>query len=396
MARVTTLAAVAGVACGVAAMIIALSLANGFRDEMRDRILRGTAHITLARRDGQPISDWRALARRVAAVEGVSDVSATTYDGALLIGPKGSAYAVLRGLDRESAQTVDAVRQTVVNGSLDPVLTVPEVQGAGTTPQVIIGEEPAARTGLRAGDMASLVPAEATRASFGLATPVHRVRVAGIFRLGLYEYDASWVYLSLDSAADLLGLDPNSASVISIEVRDIFRAGEAAARVRSSIGDDYSVIDWQQANRPLFSALELERRAGMLIIGLIVLVASLNITATLGLVVAERRADIAILGAMGARGRNLMMVFLIEGAALGVCGVVPGIALGLVACLVGDRYHLVRLPSDVYSLASVPFHPHVADVALAGAIAFILSVLATIYPSRAAARLRPVRILRDG
>jgi lipoprotein-releasing system permease protein len=165
--------------------------------------------------------------------------------------------------------------------------------------------------------------------------------------------------------------------------------------VRAILGPDYTTLDWQEANGPLFAALALERRMGLLIIALIILVAALNITTTLVLVVVERRADIAILGAMGARALSIMSVFMMEGAFVGVIGALCGVLLGLFACLVGNRYRIVSLPADVYSISHVPFHAHARDVALAAIFAFILSLLATVYPARAAARVRPAEALRD-
>jgi lipoprotein-releasing system permease protein len=161
------------------------------------------------------------------------------------------------------------------------------------------------------------------------------------------------------------------------------------------MGDAFTTVDWQEANRQLFAALALERRMGIIILALIILMAALNITTTLILVVVERRADIAILSAMGARARSIMYVFMIEGACVGIVGALAGVALGLAACVVGERYKLVSLPADVYSLGSVPFHPQARDVALAALVAFALSLLATIYPARAAARVRPAEALRD-
>ncbi|HEY1402665.1 MAG TPA: FtsX-like permease family protein, partial [Pyrinomonadaceae bacterium] len=153
-------------------------------------------------------------------------------------------------------------------------------------------------------------------------------------------------------------------------------------------------VDWQEANAPLFAALQLERRTVALIIALIMFVAALNITTTLALVVVERRADIAILGAMGARAQSIMLVFICEGAIIGATGAGLGVALGLAACFLGDRYELVSLPADVYSLSTIPFHPRARDVALAALAAFVISLLATIYPARAAARLKPAEALR--
>ena len=426
-ARVTALAAIIGIACGVAALIVALALANGFRDEMRDKILRGTAHITIMRADGQPITDFRALIARLRNIEGISDASATTYDGALLSGENNSAYAVLRGLDQESARAIAELRRTLVEGTVEPLLSdasssaarhdraaqpsSPDGAGASESgpattsfaqipseaavPNVILGEELALRTGLRMGDIGSIISGDATLTPLGLAPRYRRVRVAGIFRSGLYEYDATWVYLSLATAASFAGQPVPSASVISTEVKDIYEVAPVAARVRQALGNAYTTVDWQQANRPLFAALALERRMGLFILALIILMATLNITTTLVLVVVERRSDIAILGAMGARARSVMYIFMIEGASLGAIGVLAGIALGLFACLVGNRYKLVSLPADVYSLSNVPFHARGRDVALAALIAFMLSLLATIYPARVAARTRPAEALRD-
>ncbi|HEV2914775.1 MAG TPA: ABC transporter permease [Pyrinomonadaceae bacterium] len=442
LARVTALAAILGVALGVAALIVALALSNGFRDEMRDKILRGTAHITLMRSDGQPLREWRAVAARVARTGGVSDATGTTYDGALLsAGEAGSAYAVLRGVDRDSARAVAEIRRTLVSGTVEPLLRdeVPEAQAepaatqaanekpkrdgsidagkangkdAGVDespsitsfdesqseaalPGVIVGAEMAARMGLRVGDVAQLVSGDATLTPLGLAPRYRRVSIAGVFRSGLYEYDSTWIYMPLPLAASFAGQPSDSASVISIEVADIYNVAEVSSRVRAGVGAEYTTVDWQEANRPLFAALALERRMGLAIITLIILMAALNITTMLVLVVVERRSDIAILGAMGASARSIMCVFMIEGAGCGLIGAVAGVALGLVTCFVGDRYRLVRLPADVYSLSSIPFHPHARDVALAALAAFLLSLLATLYPARAAARVRPAEALRE-
>lgn len=426
LARVTALFAVAGIAFGVAAFIVALALSNGFRDEMRDKILSSTAHITLMRRDGQPFTDYRTLIARVRGVEGVRDAAATHYDGALVSGASNSTYAVLRGLDRESSGAVERLRRSIVQGAIDPLLNDPPLDDAGkgatsagesaqspaplepdtksyneaqsdaAIPGVIVGSELAARTGLRVGDVAQLISGDSTLTPLGLAPRYRRVRVAGIFRSGLYEYDATWVYLSLGAANSFSGAAQPTATAISLEVADIYNVTEVAARVRERAGaEDFMTVDWQEANRPLFAALTLERRMGLFIIAIIILLAALNITTTLVLVVVERRADIAILSAMGARARSIMLLFMIEGALIGGLGAGAGVLLGLTASLIGDRYRLVSLPADVYSINNVPFHARGVDVALAALVAFALSLLATIYPARVAARVRPAQALRD-
>jgi len=170
---------------------------------------------------------------------------------------------------------------------------------------------------------------------------------------------------------------------------------QVAANITRQIGDSYTIVDWQQANQPLFSALALERRMGLFIIGLIIAIAALNITTMLILVVVERRRDIAVLSALGATRTGVMLVFIIEGAVVGALGAIAGVVTGFVACLIGNHFKIVSLPADVYSISNVPLVPRAVEMTVAALIAFALSVLATIYPARAASRMRPVETLRD-
>lgn len=388
LARVTSVVAVLGIGIGVSALIVALALANGFRDEMREKILRGTAHINVMRADGRPISDYQSLSTRIKSIRGVTSAFATSYDGAMLIGSRGAAYAVLRGLDTHSAQALDQVKASVIEGSLTPIVK----SKTEDLPSVLIGSELASRTGLHVGQIAEIISANTNSLP---VNPVKRnVRVAGIFRAGLFEYDSTWIYLPLDVASEFSGA-PQSASVISLQLEDIYDARRVVADIRTSVGDSYTTVDWEEANRPLFNALALERRMGLFIITLIVVIAALNITTTLILVVVERRRDIGILGAIGADSKSVRAIFMIEGAIIGALGAVLGVFLGIVTCLIGNRYELVSLPADVYSITNVPFHPQAGDVLLAAVVAFLLSWMATIYPARAAARVRPVEMLRD-
>ena len=390
LARVTGLLAVVGIAVGVAAMIVALALANGFRDEMQDKILQGSAHLTVMRSNGQAMSDYRDVAARIASLDGVTAASGTTYDGAVVIGPKGSAYAVLRGVDGASNQSIAAIGRSVIAGSVSPLFE------AGTKdkslPSVIVGAELATRIGLQTGDTAEVISANPGFSSSNSSR--HHVRVAGIFRSGLFEYDSTWVYLPLETAAAFAG-GAHTASVISVQVANIYEVKQTAAKVRDSLGDSYTTVDWQEANRPLFMALAVERRIGVVIIALIILTAALNITTTLILVVMERRRDIAILNAMGATSRSIMGIFMIEGAIVGVLGALLGVLTGVAATLLANRYKLISLPADVYSISSVPLNLQFRDVFVASLVAFVLTVVATIYPARAAAQVRPAEMLRD-
>lgn len=393
LAGVTALIAIIGIAVGVAALIVALALANGFRDEMRDKILRGTAHLTVVRSDGQPMNDYKEVADRIASIEGVVNATGTTYDGAVVVGPRGSGYAVLRGIDGRSASATADIKRSLIAGSVERVFETHETQGQEQDyPAVVLGSELAARTGLNVGDVAEII---AANSGFSSANGTKRhVHVAGIFRSGLFEYDSTWIYLPLETAAAFSG-DAHAASMISVQVKNIYDVKQTAAKVRELLGNSYTTVDWQEANRPLFTALAVERRIGVIIIALIILIAALNITTTLILIVMERRRDIAILNTMGATPGSIMGIFVMEGAIVGVLGAVAGVILGTIAILIANRYQLISLPADVYSISSVPLNLQFRDMALAGLVALALSIVATIYPARAAARIRPAEMLRD-
>jgi lipoprotein-releasing system permease protein len=391
VARWTALAAVVGIACGVAALIVATALANGFRDELRDKILRGTAHVTLAREGGLSVEEAQASAARARGVEGVRDAAATTYAGALLSGPGGAAYTLLRGLDATSARALGEVHETLTAGAAE---ALPQGRGEDEPLPVVLGEELAARTGLaRVGEEGWVLTGSLRPGDAAFEPRARRVRVAGLFRSGLYDYDSAWAYAPLAGVGRVAG-PALSGTVISVEARDAEQSAEVARRLRAELGAGWTALDWREANRPLFAALALERRAVGLIIMLVTVVAALNITTTLALVVVERRADIAVLATLGARPPNVTLVFATSGAIVGAAGALAGVALGLAACFVADRFGLVRLPSDVYSLSAVPLHPHASDVALAALAAFAVSLLATLYPAWQAARVRPAEVLR--
>ena len=393
LARITALVAIIGIAVGVGALIVALALANGFRDEMREKILRGTSHINVVRADGQPLRDFQNVAEQIKKIPGVTNSFGTTYDGAVIIGPKGSAYAVLRGVDISNAAAFREIGSSVTAGSSEGLRA--SSQQTADPPAVLVGSELANRTGVQVGEVVELIPASSAAATRPGEVPFRRfVRIGGIFSSGLFEYDSTWIYLSLDVASRFAGSD-HAATVVSVQLADLYSTGETAAQIKNALGDSYRTIDWQEANRPLFTALALERRMGLFIIALIIVIAAFNITTTLILVVVERGRDIGILRAMGVSSKSIMGIFMLEGAIIGAIGGFIGALLGMLICVVGNRFQLVSLPADVYSISNVPFNAQLRDVLLAAMVAFLLSLIATIYPARAAARVRPVEMLRD-
>ena len=375
LARATSVAAILGIAMGVAALIVAFALSNGFRDEMREKILQGTAHLSVVRADGRPLENYSELASQVKQVDGVVAASATTYDGALVRGTKGSSYAVIRGVEK------DAVHSSWLReGSFGPLFET------SSNPSAVVGADLASRIGLSLGDVFQVQPANDS-------TP-RRLRVAGVFSSGLFEYDSTWIYVSMETASEFAG-NNHAASVMSVQVNDVDNVKQVSADISKTLGNSYTIIDWQQGNQPLFAALALERRMGLFIIGLIIAIATLNITTMLILVVVERRRDIAILNALGATRTGVMLLFIIEGAVVGAIGAAVGVAIGFIACAIGNHYKLVSLAADVYSISNVPLIARPSEMLIAALVAFGLSVLATIYPARAASRMRPVEALRD-
>ena len=390
LTRVTAAAAILGIAMGVGALIVAFALSNGFRDEMRDKILQGTAHLSVLRSDSLPIAEYLNVSARIRQIDGVVNASATTYDGAVATGPKGSAYAVLRGAENQGGQSA-SFQPWLREGSFASLFEHQE-GSEQRIPPAVVGAEFATRTGLVVGDVFQIIPASVSGG--GHAPVTRRLQVVGIFRSGLFEYDSTWIYIPLETATAFSG-GTHAASVISVQVKNADDVKRMSEKVRAALGIGYTTVDWQQANQPLFTALSLERRMGLFIVGLIIAIAALNITTMLILVVVERRRDIAIMRALGATPKGITVLFMIEGAVIGVAGALGGVLLGLFACAIGNHYKLVSLPADVYSISNVPLNAQASEIVIAALIAFLLSVLATIYPARSAGRLRPVETLRD-
>jgi lipoprotein-releasing system permease protein len=362
LARFTSFAAVIGIACGVASLIIAQSLARGFQTEMQDKILQNTAHITIFRNDGNEINDFLRLETKLETVENIKEISGTTYENSLIITDNYTSYAVLRAKEI--------------------------LQSAIRNPQFInveIGAELAEKMRLKIGDEAEILLT---------SRKTSRVKIANIFRTGLYEYDSTWIYLSFADSAKLKERETSLPTILNVTVADIYDVKRTAESLRENLSDEYKIVDWQEANQPLFAALSLEKKIIFVVILLITLVASLNITTTLVLLVNERRSDIAILRTCGAKTKSLMLMFLIEGAFLGLCGIICGLLLGLILCGLSNYFNLISLNTEVYSLAAVSLNPNAFEILLVVLIAFILSISATIFPAWKASKIKPLENLR--
>lgn len=361
LARFTSVVAILGIAVGVASLIIAQSLAKGFQDEMREKILANTAHILIFQKSDGGIADWEIVKAKLETIENVENVSTTAFKNALIIGETESSYAIVKVQSPKS-----------------------KIQSPN---EAIIGNILAEKLNLKAGDIAELVTLENQ-------TPT-RVKIAETFSSGLYDYDSVFVTLTPEGFARLHKKDNFTPTHLSVSVKDIYKTAETARKISEILGENYKILDWQEANRPLFAALSLEKKASFAVISLIIFIAVLNITTTLALLVNERKLDIAVLRTCGARARSLILIFLIEGFILGSIGIFSGILLGLLACFAANYFKFVSISAEVYSLNYIPLRPDFVNILQVAAVAFLLCLTATVYPAFRAGRIKPLENLRN-
>ena len=356
LARFTAVVAVVGIAAGVASLILANALAKGFADEMQSKILANTAHISIFAADGAEIYDWQTIKNKVETIENVENIVPTSYENALIVGETETSYAILKV-------------QNSIQGS-----------------NVAVGAKLAEKLNLKIGDTAEIATIENQKPS--------RVRVVEIFQTGLYDYDATWIRVAPENFARLHNQETFTPTILSVSVKDIYRANETATEIRRNLGAKYKVVDWQEANQPLFAALSLERKVALAIIALIIFIAALNITTTLALLVNERKLDIAVLRTCGAKSKSLILIFLLEGLFLGLIGILIGVIVGLLGCWAGNRFKLISLSAEIYSLNHISFAPTLSNVLLIITGAFFLCLAATAYPAFKAGKIKPLENLR--
>jgi lipoprotein-releasing system permease protein len=390
LARLTSFVAIAGIAAGVASLIVAQSLARGFSDEMQDKILANTAHVSVFLTDETKIADWEKIKSDLEKTENVQSVSAMTYENAIIVGAQAKTYAVLRAVQspKSKVQSLEEIQDSKfeIQDSKDQR---PKTKDQRPEVEVSLGATLAEKIGLKTGDEAQIIAFADEN-----APQTSNVRVLETFQTGLYEYDATWVRISPEDFAKLHQTTNFTPTILSVSVRDIYKANETARKIRQNLGENFRVLDWQEANQPLFAALSLERKVALATISLIIFVAALNITTTLALLVNERRLDIAVLRTCGARTKNLIFIFLFEGLLLGFSGIFSGVIFGLAACFIGNYFKIINLSAEVYSISYIPFHPQPANILLIIFIAFLLCLFATVYPALKASQIKPLENLR--
>jgi len=380
---------VLGVVVGVMALMVALGLMTGLQKEIRSKILGTTSHISLFRSRGEGFDDYRQVVERVRHLPHVLGAAPAVYGKGIVASAAGSDLATFKGIVPEEERTVTDIGSQVEGGSLE-ALAAPSSDGL---PPILLGHELASKLGVGPGDIVSVTSPRGRLSPMGLLPLVSKFKVAGVVRSGLYEFDAGWAYMSLPAAQRLFA-DSDRASLVELRVDDIYAVRKISSEIRAALGDEYIPSNWIDLNQSLFSALWLEKMAIGITIGLIVMVAALNIVATLILMVMEKHKDIAILVSMGASRGAVTRIFMLQGTIIGAAGTMAGAILGWGACQVLDHFRLLRVPVDVYQISYVPFTLLPGDAATVVVGAVLTCFLATVHPARAAARLDPAEALR--
>jgi lipoprotein-releasing system permease protein len=383
---VITLVSTLGVTVGVMALVIALAIMTGLQQELQDRILGAMAHINVWKTGG--IEDYRAEIDRLTKVPGVVAAAPAVYGKALVSTDRNDMFITVKGIDPELERMVTEVAGAMSGGRFEDLTN----RGDDELPGIIIGHEVASSVGAFVGDTVTLITPQGPLTPMGMAPGQRRFQVVGTFRLGLLEFDSAYGFVTVELAERLTG--KSGVDHLEARVANIYDAPQIADGIAQQLGSEYVASDWTDLNRTLYSALYLEKIAMGLGIGLIVAVAALNIVASLILLVMEKTRDIAILKTMGASARSVMLIFLIQGVVIGTIGTVVGATLGAGIAYVLDTYRVISIPGDVYQVTYLPFRVLPWDPVAIIVGGFVICFVATLYPSRQAARLDPAQALR--
>jgi lipoprotein-releasing system permease protein len=385
---VITVISILGVAAGVMALVIALAINNGFRSTLQQNLLGATAHVAvLEKQPGLGITNWSTLTPQLRQLPHVRSAAPGLYGAVFLSGPMQSSGAVIKGIVPGSDSGLSDALLHLKQGSLDGLKQAKGPQG------IILGSRLAASTGMLLNAIVTVISPQGELTPFGPRPSYFKFRVVGIFETGFYDLDSQWAYVGLDQAQQILSL-ADVVNTIELKLDDPDRAPEVSAAVGKVIPAEYAATTWMEQNRQLRNALKMERVVTVITIGLIQLVAGLNILITLTMMVMEKSRDIAVLLAMGARREQIRNIFLFEGALIGAIGTALGLVAGYTLCYLAGTNRWVRLDEEVYSLSFVPFEPLWYDGVWIAAAALGVSLLATLYPARRATSIAPAEALR--
>ena len=374
-----------GVTVGVMALVIALALMTGLQGELQARILGSSAHVFVYKPSG--ITDYRAEVEKLRAVPGVTG-AAPAVIGKAMISALSDDFVEIKGIDTSMEPGVTDLGSAMTEGSLSGLTPASE----DVLPGIVIGKDLASKIGAKVGETIRLVTTSGTLSPMGVIPRQRRFTLVGLFRMGLYQVDSLAGFVDLDRGMLLTGAD--RVEHIELKVADVYDAPRIADEIAEQFGQDYVTQDWTDVNQELYSALLLEKIGMGIGIGLIVAVAALNIVASLILLVMEKTRDIAILKTMGASSKSITLIFLLQGTIIGVIGTIVGASAGATASYFLDRYRLITIPSDIYQVSYLPFKLLPGDLAAVVVGAMVVCFVATLYPSRQAARLDPAQALR--
>ena len=384
---VITVISVLGVMIGVMALVVVLSVMNGFRADLMSKILGVKSHLLVLSYKGA-FNDYKGVAGRVGQVEGAVATTPFIHSQVMVNRSGNVSGAILRGVHPETAGNVLSIESMIKDGSLSSLAS-----SWDGLPTIIIGSELSKQLGAYPGDVLNMISPEGKLTPMGRVPNSQKYKVAAVFDSGMYEYDASMVFVSLKEAQAFLGFG-DRVSGLEVKVKDVYRSDKVGIKIQNALGNPYWTKDWKVMNRSLFSALKLEKFAMFVILTMIVLVGALNIISTLVMVVMEKTRDVAILRAMGASAKSIMTIFMVQGLLVGLVGTLAGLASGLGICHLLARYKFISLPSDVYYITTLPVRVEFWDVCLVSLSAVVISFLATIYPSWHASKLNPVEAIR--
>jgi lipoprotein-releasing system permease protein len=414
---------IVGVAAGVASLIVALAINNGFRQDLQDRLIGSTSHVSLLRVADDGIKDWPPLLDRLSKQPHVVAAAPAIFEQVLISRGPRARGAVLKGMIPAYERNVGDLLSTIKEGSasaLDAATPDPEKDHVGTAastiqeapateqpsdslapirarvaamPPIVLGKDMADNLGATVGSVVEVTSPQGELTPFGMVPKYTRFRVAGIFNSGFYDYDSSWAFARLSDAQQLFGLG-DLISVIQFRVDDIYKADQVASQLEAAAGNGFMTTNWKEQNKPLFHALNMERLVTYVTTGLIVLVAALNILISLIMMVMEKTKDIAVLMSMGTRRAQVRNVFIAQGVLIGVIGTAIGFVLGYAISYAGGHYQMISLSPEVYSINYVPFAPRLMDGVFVALGAIGISFVATLYPSWSAGRTLPAEALR--
>ena len=388
---VVTTISIVGVAAGVAALIIALAITNGMQRELQDKLLGSTAHVQLMRIEADGIRDWQPLFNRLLHLPHVTAASPGLYEQVLVTRGARDGGALVEGILPDQEQTVSDLLKTATPGSLE-ALEPRTGPSSAEFPPIVLGQDLAETVGATVGESVTLISPQGEMTPVGMYPKVVRFRLAGTFHSGFYQYDMQMGFLRLADAQRLFS-EPDLLSAISFKVDDRDRAPQIAREIEQAAGKGYMTNNWIEQNRELFKALKLEQIVTFIVIALIVIVAALNILIALTMMVMEKTRDIAVMMSFGVEPGQVRRIFLLQGLLISLIGTILGLIFGYLAAWLGSRYHF-PLSAEIYSIDTLPFAPRAIDGVIVAAVSIGISLLATLYPSVAAARVLPAEALR--